>query len=415
MRGFGAPQAVFAGESQLDMMAHDLGIDPMEMRKINGMTPNYTVPGQAQIQSCGLPECLAAMDKFLKKRDKLPPNRGIGVASYGFMSGGIFNWIDTPYAFSAAIVKINVDGKVDLFTGATDSGQGANTTLTMICAEELGVRMDDIRLHIGDTALCPVDLGNWGSRTTLMNGNAVKLAAADAKRQLLEFASYKLKPNIVYDLNIKNCFVHFTDRPERGISYYDVVRDAIRGKEGNTIIGRGHYTPHGKGMVSPAYSFGVQAVEVEVDTETGQVHLVEVTTAHESGTVVNPIGLEGQLEGAFHMAAGYALMEDMQMKDGKLQANNFRDYKLLLAPDMPKTNILEIDTFEQEGPFGAKEAGEGLTNPTAGAIANAVYNAVGVRITTLPITPEKVLKALEEKKQKEKEATPDNRVESPAV
>jgi 4-hydroxybenzoyl-CoA reductase subunit alpha len=120
--------------------------------------------------------------------------------------------------------------------------------------------------------------------------------------------------------------------------------------------------------------------------------------------VVNPIGLEGQLEGAFHMAAGYALMEDMQMKDGKLLANNFRDYKLLLAPDMPKTNILEIDTYEQEGPFGAKEAGEGLTNPTAGAIANAVYNAVGVRITSLPITPEKVLRALEEKQKAEQAA-----------
>jgi 4-hydroxybenzoyl-CoA reductase subunit alpha len=403
MRGFGAPQAVFAGESQVDMMAHDLGIDPIEIRKINGMTPNYTVPGQAQIQSCGLQQCLTATDKFLKNHKKLEPNHGIGVSSYGFMSGGIFNWIDTPYAFSAAIVKINVDGKVDLFTGATDSGQGANTTLSIICAEELGVTLDDIRLHIGDTDICPVDLGNWGSRTTLMNGNAVKMAAADAKRQLLECASYKLKPNIVYDLNIKNRWVHYTERPERGISYFEVVKDAIRGKEGNTIIGRGHYTPHGKGMVSPAYSFGVQAVEVEVDTETGQVKLIEVTTAHESGTVVNPIGLEGQLEGAFHMAAGYAMMEDMQMKDGKLLANNFRDYKILLAPDMPKTNILEIDTYEQEGPFGAKEAGEGLTNPTAGAIGNAVYNAVGVRITSLPITPEKVLKALEEKKKKEAE------------
>jgi 4-hydroxybenzoyl-CoA reductase subunit alpha len=188
------------------------------------------------------------------------------------------------------------------------------------------------------------------------------------------------------------------------MSYFDVVKDAIRGKDGEVIIGRGHYTPHGKGMVSPAYSFGVQAVEVDVDTETGQVRLIEATTAHESGTVINPIGLEGQLEGAFSMAAGYALTEDMQMRDGKLIANNFRDYKLLLAPDMPKMHVLEIDTFEPEGPFGAKEAGEGLTNPTAGAVANAVYNAVGVRITDLPITPEKILRALEEKRSNEKAA-----------
>ena len=401
MRGFGAPQAMFAGESQIDMMAEDLGIDPIEIRCKNGMTPNYEVPGQAFIQSCGLHECLDAIDKYIKNRGQLPPNHGIGVAAYGFMSGGIFNWIDTPYAFSAAIVKINVDGKVDLFTGASDTGQGANTTLTMICAEELGVRLDDIRLHTGDTAVCPVDLGAWGSRETLMNGNAVKMAAADAKKQILDFAAAKMGLNITYDLDIKDCFVYITNRPERGISYYDLVKDAIRGKDGNTILGRGYYTPHRKGMVSPAYSFGVQAVEVGVDTETGQVRLIDATTAHESGTVVNPIGLEGQLEGAFSMAAGYALMEDMQMRDGKLIANNYRDYKLLLAPDMPKMNVLEVDTYEPEGPFGAKEAGEGLTNPTAGAIANAVYNAVGVRIKELPITAERVLKALEEKNKKE--------------
>jgi 4-hydroxybenzoyl-CoA reductase subunit alpha len=401
MRGFGAPQAMFAGESQIDMMAKDLGIDPIEIRRKNGMTPNYEVPGQAYIQSCGLQECLDSIETYIKERGQLPPNRGIGIAAYGFMSGGIFNWFNTPYAFSSAIVKINIDGKVDLFTGASDTGQGANTTLAMICAEELGVHLEDIRLHVGDTSVCPFDLGAWGSRETLMNGNAVRMAAADAKRQLLKCAAHRLNPNIVYDLDIKDHWVHLADRPERGVSYFDVVKDAIRGDDGEAIIGRGHYTPHGKGMVSPAYSFGVQAVEVDVDTETGQVRLIDATTAHESGTVINPIGLEGQLEGAFSMAAGYALTEDMQMRDGKLVANNFRDYKLLLAPDMPKMHILEIDTHEPEGPFGAKEAGEGLTNPTAGAIANAVYNAVGVRITDLPITPEKVLRALEEKKNSE--------------
>lgn len=398
MRGFGAPQAMFAGESQIDMMAADLGIDPVEIRRINGMTPNYVVPGQATIQSCGLPECLDAVDKYIKERGELPPNHGIGVAAYGFMSGGIFNWFNTSYAFSAATVKINIDGKVDLFVGAADIGQGSNTTLSIICAEELGVKLEDIRLHTGDTSVCPADLGAWGSRITLMTGNAVKMAAADAKKQLLEVAAVTLKPNIVYDLEIKDRWVHLTNRPERGLSYYDVVKDAIRSSEGQNIIGRGHYTPHRKGMVSPAYSFGVQAAEVAVDTETGQVRLLDVTTAHESGTVINPIGLEGQLEGAISMAAGYALCEDFQVREGRVTTDNFRDYKLLLAQDMPKVGILEIETYEPEGPFGAKEAGEGLTNPTAGAIANAVYNAVGVRITELPITPEKVLRALEEKK-----------------
>jgi len=402
MRGFGAPQSTFAGESQLDMMAEELGIDPVEIRRKNGMTPDYVVPGQAFIQSCGLHECLDKIEEHIKQRRKLPPNHGIGIAAYGFMSGGIFNWFDTPYAFSAALVRINIDGKVDLFTGACDIGQGSDTTLSMICAEELGVKLEDIRIHAGDTGICPADLGAWGSRETLMNGNAVKRAAADAKNQLLEFAAAKLGANIVYDMDIKDRWIHLVDRPERGVSYFDIVKEAIRGKDGEVIIGRGHYTPHRKGMISPAYSFGVQAAEVGVDTETGKVKLVNVTTAHESGTVINPVGIEGQLEGAIMMAGGYGFCEDQPMDEGKILNPSIADYKLIRSLDMPETKILEIDTYEPEGPFGAKEAGEGLTNPTAGAIANAVYKAVGVRINNLPITPEKVLRALKEKPKQKK-------------
>ena len=156
-------------------------------------------------------------------------------------------------------------------------------------------------------------------------------------------------------------------------------------------------------MISPAYSYGVQAAEVEVDTETGKVKLVNVTTAHESGTVINPVGITGQLEGAIMMAGGYGFCEEQPMDNGKILNPSIGDYKLIRSLDMPDTKILEIDTYEPEGPFGAKEAGEGLTNPTAGAIGNAIFNAVGVRITDTPITPEKILQALKEKKQKEKQ------------
>jgi len=402
MRGFGAPQSTFTGESQLDMLAHDLGIDPIEIRRKNGMTPDYEVPGQAFIQSCGLHECLDSIEEYIEKRGELPPNRGMGVAAYGFMSGGIFNWFDTPYAFSAALVRVNIDGKVDLFTGACDIGQGSDTTLSMICAEELGVHLEDIRIHASDTDICPADLGAWGSRETLMNGNAVKMAAADAKRQILEFAAAKMGANIVYDLDIKDRWIHLVDRPERGLPYYDIVKEVIRGRDGEVIIGRGHYTPHRKGMISPAYSFGVQAAEVEVDPETGRYKLLNVTTAHESGTVINPVGIEGQLEGAIMMAGGYGFCEEQPMDEGKILNPSIADYKLIRSLDMPETEILEIDTFEPEGPFGAKEAGEGLTNPTAAAIGNAVYDAVGVRINDLPITPEKVFRALREKEQQSK-------------
>jgi CO/xanthine dehydrogenase Mo-binding subunit len=367
------------------------------------MKPNHVIPEQATILSCELTQCLEAIDKWIKDRGPLPPNHGIGVSAYGFMSGGIFNWIDTPYAFAAAMVKINVDGKVDLFIGANEIGQGSNTTLCLICAEELGVLLEDITLHTGDTSVCPVDLGAWGSRQTLMSGNAVKMAANNAKRQLLEVAFHHLKPNVIYDLDIKKHWVHFTERPYRGISYFDVVKDAVRGREGNTIIGHGHYTPHGKGMVSPAYSFGVQAVEVKVDTETGKVDLIRIATAHECGQVINPIGLEGQVEGASVMAAGWALTEELKSRDGKIINDNFRDYKLLLACDVPEMEVIEVDSYEPEGPYGAKEAGEGLTIPGGAAVANAVYNAVGVRITDMPITPEKIVRALEEKRMEEED------------
>ena len=232
MRGFGAPQAVFVGESQIDMLAKDLGIDPIEIRRKNGMTPNYEVPGQAFIQSCGLHQCLDKIEQYIKERGKLPANHGIGIAAYGFMSGGIFNWFDTPYAFSSAIVKINIDGKVDLFTGACDIGQGSDTTLSMITAEELGVKLSDIRIHAADTAICPSDLGAWGSRETLMNGNACKMAAADAKRQIIEFAAAKMGVNIVYDLDIRDGWIYLVDRPERR----SVLLRYLRGRQSADVM-----------------------------------------------------------------------------------------------------------------------------------------------------------------------------------
>jgi len=403
MRGFGAPQATFCAETQIDLIAKELGIDPIKIRRKNAMYPGYEVPGQAWIQSCGLSQCLDKVEEWIKSRGKLPPNRGIGIAAYGFMSGGIFNWFDTPYAFSSAVVQVNIDGKVDLYVGSQDMGQGANTTMAMICAEELGVQIEDIRLHMGDTDNCPVDLGAWGSRETLMQGNAVKMAASEAKRQIIEFAASKLSPNIVYDLDIKDRWIHLIARPERGLSYYDVVKEAIRGKDGQPIVGRGHYTPHRKGMISPAYSFGVQAIETAVDPETGKITLKNCVTAHDCGQVINPLGVKGQLEGAIAMAAGYGFTEDLPMDEGKILNPNLVDYKVLRTTEMPETEVVEVETYEPEGPFGAKEAGEGLTNPTAGALGNAIFHAAGVSIKDLPLTSEKVLEALREKNQKKEE------------
>ncbi len=403
MRGFGAPQATFCAETQIDLIAKELGIDPISIRRKNAMYTGYEVPGQAWIQSCGLVEELDKIEEWIKSRGKLPSNRGIGIASYGFMSGGIFNWFDTPYAFSSARVQVNVDGKVDLYIGCQDMGQGSNTTMAMICAESLGVHVEDIRIHAGDTDVCPADLGAWGSRQTLMAGNAVKMAAEEVKKQILEYAAAKMGPNIVYDLDIKDRWVHLVARPERGISYYDVIKEMIRGKDGQPLVGRGQYTPHRKGMISPAYSFGVQAVEAEVDPDTGKIKLINCVTAHDCGQVINPLGVQGQLEGAIAMAAGSGFTEDLPMDEGKILNPNLVDYKVLRATEMPETKILEVETYEPEGPFGAKEAGEGLTNPTAGALANAVYHATGCSIQELPITPEKLLNAMRAKREEKDE------------
>jgi 4-hydroxybenzoyl-CoA reductase subunit alpha len=373
------------------------------MRRKNAHYEGYEVPGQATIASCGIDQCFDVVQKWIKAKGQLPPNRHIGVSSSGFMSGGIFNWFDTPYSFSSAVVTINYDGTVDLHVGCQDIGQGSNTTLAIICAETLGVKVEDIKVHSGDTDQCPADLGAWGSRQTLMGGNAVKMAAEDAKKQLLEFAYAQSGFNIIYDLDIKDRWVHSVSRPERGFDYLDLVKKAIRGKDGQRIIGRGHYTPHRKGMISPAYSYMLQAVEVEIDKETGKIKLIDSLTAHDCGQPINHLGLMGQLEGAFSMAAGYGYLEYMPYEDGKLMNPNLVDYKVIRSTEMPEVHVAEIDTYEQEGPYGAKEAGEGLTNPTAAAIGNAIFHAFGLEMKECPIRPEMIVKALKEKEAKVRE------------
>jgi 4-hydroxybenzoyl-CoA reductase alpha subunit len=406
MRGFGAPQAMWCSEQQLEWIAADLGLDPIEMRRKNGHTSGYEVPGQATIASCGLDQCFDEIRRWIDAKGKLPEGRAIGVSACGFMSGGIFNWFDSPYAFSAAVVTINYDGTVELHVGAQDIGQGSNTTLAIICAETLGVRMEDIKVHSGDTDHCPADLGAWGSRQTLMAGNAVKMAAEDAKKQLLEFAYARTGFNIIYDLDIKDRWVHSISRPERGTDYFELVKAALRGKDGQRIVGRGYYTPHRKGMISPAYSYMLQGVEVEIDPETGKIKLLDSLTAHDCGQPINRLGLMGQLEGAFSMAAGYGYLEYMPYEEGKLMNPNLVDYKMIRATEMPNVAVAEIDTFEPEGPYGAKEAGEGLTNPTAAAIGNALFHAYGIQMKECPIRAEAVVQAIREKKEKEREKEP---------
>ncbi len=398
MRGFGAPQSLFAAETQMNMAAEELGIDPIELRLKNGMVTGDEIPDVATISSCGFLESLKQVEQmsgWKKKRKQFGNGRGIGVGCYSFISGGVFNWFNTQYQFSAAEVRAYTDGSVHLLTMASDIGQGSDTILRQILAEELGLSTDDIRVTSADTAMTPrADLGTWGSRVTLMAGNAVINAAREIKEKLFGVLSARFDLNVIYDMECINGRVCAKGRPDRCISFGEAVAIVQKTNRGEPLVARGYYTPRGKGLVTPAFSFGAQVVEVEVDKETGVVQVKKIWTAHDCGTVINPKSVEGQLEGSIHMGLGYALSEQLVIEQGKTLNTTFLDYKIPTALDMPPGESVCIETYEPEGPMGAKEAGEGLVSPTAPAIADAVFHATGYRCKDLPITPEKILNGM---------------------
>jgi 4-hydroxybenzoyl-CoA reductase subunit alpha len=402
MRGFGAPQSLYATEIQMNIAAEDLGIDPVDLRLKNAQVSGDKIPDVATISSCGFVESIQAvaeMSGWKEKRKNLKPGQGMGIGCYSFISGGVFNWFNTQYPFSAAEVRAFSDGTVHLLTMASDIGQGSDTVLKQILAEELGLTMGDIRMTSADTSMTPQgDLGTWGSRVTLMAGNAVLDAAKKIKEQLFGAVSARFNLNVVHEIECKNGRVQSKTRPDYGMSFGDAVAMVQKANRGEPLFARGSYTPRDKGLVTPAFGFGAQVAEVEVDRETGLVEVKQMWTAHDCGTVVNPRSVEGQLAGSIQMGLGYALSEQFVMDKGTTLNPNFVDYKMPTAADMPPSEVAHIDTYEPEGPFGAKECGEGLASPTAPAISDAVYHATGYRCKDLPITPEKILQALDGKK-----------------
>ncbi|MFH1154434.1 MAG: molybdopterin cofactor-binding domain-containing protein [Pseudomonadota bacterium] len=399
MRGFGAPQSIFAMETQMNIAAEELGIDPIDLRIKNAQVTGDVLPGVATISSCGFIESIekvAEMCNWKEKRKEKRKGYGIGIGCYSFISGGVFNWFNTQYPFSAAEVRVFDDGTAHLLTMAADIGQGVDTAVKQILAEELGLKMEDIRITSADTAITPqADLGAWGSRLTLMNGNAVIDAARKIKARLYGTVSMKLNLNVIHELNCKDGMVFPKNHPERGIPLGEAVALTQKANRGEPVVERGYYTPRDKGMVTPAFSFGAQVAEVDVDVETGITRVKKFYTAHDCGTVINQMAVEGQLEGSIQMGLGYALSEQFVMEDGRTLNTNFLDYKMPNAMDVPNSEVAHIETYEPHGPLGAKEAGEGLAIPTAPAIAEAVYHATGYRCRDLPITPEKVLKGID--------------------
>ena len=399
LRGHTVVQMCFARDSQLERIAEDLGIDPLEIRRRNALHDGDVTPNGFRINTFAFDECItrvAEMSGWYSKRGKLPKYRGIGFGCGAHLSGARL----MGHSASAAEIRMLEDGTVHLTTGSTDVGQGVETVMSMIAAEVLGVEVDDVNYLKVDSAATPLDPGTFGSRVTLFTGNAVKQAAEEVCRQLAEIAGERMgvdQQDLVFR---KREIINRKDERQR-VSLKEIVRWAMF-QQGRVITGRGTYGASeekidfqtGQGNLSPAYNPTACAVEVEVDPETGFVDVVGLWGADDSGTPLNPMAVRGQVIGAAVMSIGHALYENLIRVDGKVMNPSFRDYKMPQATDLPKLAEFQhanVITWEPEGPFGAKEAGQGAGTGVIAALANAIYDATGVRLTRLPMTPESIL------------------------
>jgi 4-hydroxybenzoyl-CoA reductase subunit alpha len=404
-RGHGTPQPRFALETHFDKVADELGIDPVELRLRNLPSPDSRTVNWLRITSCGLRDCINKVvegSRFLERRRSMPPGRGLGFAVSSYLSGAgtAIYWNDMPH--SEVQLKLDRNGGVALLCGAIDIGQGSDYILAAIVAEVLGVALDDIQLTTADTDLTPIDLGSYSSRVTFMAGNAAKAAAEKARDRLLEAAAKTLHcaPD---ELMARDRRIFRRHRPEDGLSFAQAVQ--LAEAEAGVVTSTGSYTPpklagpyKGSGVgPSPAYSYSAAVVEVECDQKTGEVRVPEVWIAHDIGRAINPMLVIGQVEGSVYMALGEALMEEQTFRLGVHKFPSLLEYKSPTALEAPVMHTYLVETIDREGPFGAKEAGQGPLLPVIPAVANAVYNALGVRIDEVPITPDKVLKALSEK------------------
>ena len=413
-RGHGTVQPRFGQEIQLDRIAQELGIDPLDLRIRISESPNAVTANYLQLRTVGLKDCLnrvAEMSEWRDRHGKLPEGKGIGLACASYLTGaGVpLYWNNLPH--SGVQLKLDRGGGVTLFCGAAEIGQGSDDALAAIVAEVLGINPYDIRLVTGDTDLGPVDLGSYSSRVTIMAGNAA-FQAAERARELLSVSVAQHLQVPKEQLRFANREVYCQADPGKKVSF----RDAIWLAEGQfgTLGTVGSYTPpsspaHYKGGTvgpSPTYSYTASVVEVEVNPSTGWVSPIKVWIVHDIGRPINPVLVRGQVEGSVYMALGEALMESQTFrrlppKYSSALVHKFPsllEYKSLTSLDMPEVVFACVGNPDPEGPFGAKEVGQGPLLPVMPALANAVFDAVGVRIDEVPISPDKVLKALEEKK-----------------
>jgi 4-hydroxybenzoyl-CoA reductase subunit alpha len=412
-RGHGTPQPRFGQEVQLDKIAEALALDPAALRLKIVEQPGTITANYMHVQTIGLADCIRSVVRrsdWDNRFRKLPHGKGLGLACSSYLSGaGLpIYWNKLPH--SGVQLKLDRSGGVTVFCGATEVGQGSDDVLVNIVAEILGIDPFDIRCVTGDTDLTPVDLGSYSSRVTLMMGNAA-IQAADRARDLLAQAVAK-KLDVPKDrLVFSERRVFDAEDPGKGVTFQDAV--ILAESEFGTLGTTGSYTPprsparyKGGGVgPSPTYSYTACVVEVDVDPVTGWIHVPKIWIAHDIGRALNPVLARGQVEGSVYMGLGEALMEEQTFRrlPPKLshalvhKFPSMLEYKSPTSLDMPEVDTELIENPDARGPFGAKEVGQGPLLPIMPAVANAVYDAVGVRIDEIPVTPEKILKALDDK------------------
>jgi CO/xanthine dehydrogenase Mo-binding subunit len=400
MRGAGNPQINFAIESQMDKIANKLGIDPVELRLRNANQPGDTTSQGMKITTCPMEETLklAAKEIGWKGRHREGRRKGIGFSTLFHVAGGARVYKSDG---CGAMIKIDDFGKVSLSIGTTDIGTGSDTSIAQIVAEELGVPLSKIEVINKDTALKPWDVGTHASRATFVGGNAALLAARDAKKQILKLASKEFLDD-PSKLEIKDGEIYsISDRDKKRIEYTKLLRRAHFKQGGTMIMASSFFDPqtemldeNGIGNISMTYAFGTQAVLLEVDEETGKIDVQKVVAVHDAGRILNPNGAEGQIQGGVIMSLGYALFEQLILDEGMVMNPSFADYKLVTSLEVPEIKVFFVGKPDPSGPFGAKGLGEHGCIPTAAAVANAVSDAVGIRINELPLTPDKIVDAL---------------------
>jgi 4-hydroxybenzoyl-CoA reductase subunit alpha len=452
MRGHGTVNVRFAFESQLDELATKIGMDAAEIRQRNLLQPPCITVNGLRVQSYGLPECIektVERSGWKQRKGKMPKGRGLGIACSHYVSGAANSIIRSDMPHSTVNIKIDRDGGVVVYTGASEIGQGSDTMTAQVAAEVLGCSLPRVRVIAADTDLTPIDIGSYSSRVTFMAGNATLRAAREVKKLIAAAAAQKMicgaddlifRDDLVFkkgtrDTTAKKALADEVDVTQAGASVSGRVEGQIlrrslqqkRNEEGpkdwmtfeeavvaaidfhGALTGTGSYAPpqearggkhKGAGVgPSPAYSYSAQVAEVSVDEETGEVTVHKVWAAHDCGRALNPVSVEGQIIGSVWMGMGQALTEEMVWKDGMLMNPGLLEYRSPSSVESPEVEPIIVESIDPEGPFGAKECSEGSLAATIPAIANAIYDAVGVRLHESPFTPERVLAAVRAKNQ----------------